>query len=354
MAAEVSKTKLAFFLVASVLLISFSFYAYQIVYTPNILVDKEDRVFIVKTGYTFRDVQNDLAKGRFVDDLVSFSFLARLMNYDKAIHPGRYKLERNMTNIQAIRILRLGKQEPVGVTFNNVRLLDELAEKITKNLGIKPDDFLDALNDFVNTNKEGFTKENILGMFLPNTYQVYYNISAPALVERMHSEYLKFWNDERKAKAQTLGLTPLEVSTLASIVQAENTKGDEATIIAGLYLNRLKKDMPLQADPTLVYAVGDFSLKRVLNVHKDVDSPYNTYKYTGLPPGPINMPEIGTLDSVLTPDPNKYIYMCAKEDFSGHHNFAVSYSEHLRNATKYQRALTIEQEKGRAAAQRKK
>jgi UPF0755 protein len=352
--AEVSKTKLAFFLVASVLLISFTFYAYQIIYTPNVLVDKENRVFIVKNGYTFRDVQNELGKGGFVNDMVSFSFLARLMSYDEAIHPGRYILERNMTNLQAIRVLRLGKQVPVAVTFNNVRLLDELAEKITKNLGIKPDQFLSALDDFVETNKEGFTKENILGMFLPNTYEVYYNISATALVERMHDEYLKFWNDDRKAKAQSIGLTPLEVSTLASIVQAENTKGDEAKIIAGLYLNRLKKDMPLQADPTLVFAVGDFSLKRVLNVHKEVDSPYNTYKYTGLPPGPINMPEINTLDSVLNPDPNKYIYMCAKEDFSGHHNFAITYPEHMRNASKYQKALTIEQEKGRAAAKQKR
>jgi UPF0755 protein len=352
--AEVSKKKLVFFLVASVLLISFSFYAYQIVYTPNILVDKEDRVFIVKAGYTFRDVQNDLAKSRFVDDLVSFSFLARLMNYDKAIHPGRYILRRNMTNIQAIRILRLGKQEPVAVTFNNVRLLDELAEKITKNIGIKDEEFLDAINDFVNTNKEGFTKENILSMFLPNTYEVYYNISATALVERMRDEYLKFWNEERKAKALKLGLTPIEVSVLSSIVQAENTKGDEASIIAGLYLNRLKKDMPLQADPTLVFAVGDFTLKRVLNVHKEVDSPYNTYRYTGLPPGPINMPEISTLDSVLAADANQYIYMCAKEDFSGHHNFAVTYDQHMRNASKYQKALTIEQAKGRAAAKQKK
>jgi UPF0755 protein len=167
------------------------------------------------------------------------------------------------------------------------------------------------------------------------------------LIEKMHREYEIFWNETRKEKAKAVGLTPLEVSTLASIVQAESIQRDEAPIIAGLYLNRLKKGMPLQADPTLVFAVGDFTLKRVLNEHKEIDSPYNTYKYTGLPPGPINMPEISSLDAVLNHDKNDYIYMCAKEDFSLRHNFTASYQQHLKNAAKYQRALTIEIEKGK-------
>jgi UPF0755 protein len=351
--AEVPKKKLVFFLVASVLLITFTFYTYQIIYTPNVLVDKDDRIFLVKVGATYRDVQNALMKGKFVDDLVSFSFLARLMSYDENIRPGRYALRKNMTNLQAIRILRAGDQEPVTITFNNVRLLSELGEKITHNTAITPDEFYTALDEFIAANKEGFNKENILSMFIPNTYEVYYNTSATKLVERMHSEYTKFWTDERKEKAAKIGLTPLEISTLASIVQAENTRGDEATTIAGLYINRLKKDMPLQADPTLVFAVGDFSLKRVLNVHKEVDSPYNTYQHTGLPPGPINMPEIFTIDAVLNYQPSTYIYMCAKEDFSGHHNFATTLAEHNLNARKYQKALTIEQEKGRAAQKNK-
>lgn len=351
--AEVSKKKLAFFLVGSILMISFTFYAYQITYTPNILVDKEDRILFIKVGSSYRDVQDNLIKGKFVDDLVSFSFLARMMNYDESIRPGRYALRKNMTNLQAIRLLRVGEQEPVTITFNNVRLLSELGEKITKNTAVTPEDFYLALGEFIATNKEGFTQENILSMFIPNTYEVYYNVSAAKLVERMHSEYIKFWTDERKAQADKIGLTPLEVSVLASIVQAENTRGDEAAVIAGLYINRLKQDMPLQADPTLVFAVGDFTLKRVLNVHKEVDSPYNTYKHTGLPPGPINMPEIFTIDAVLNYQPSTYIYMCAKEDFSGHHNFATTLSEHNANARKYQTALTIEQEKGRALERKK-
>jgi UPF0755 protein len=352
--ADIPKKKLIFFLVSSVLLISFTFYAYQIVYTPNILVDMEGRVFQIKPHATFGEVQNNLAKGRYVNDLVSFSFLARLMDYDKHVSPGRYLLQGNMTNIQAIRLLRSGAQEPVTITFNNVRLISELGEKITKNVNVTPEDFYTALDEFVATNTEGFSKENILSMFIPNTYEVYYNISAKALVERMHQEYRKFWNEERREKAKQIGLTPVEISILASIVQAESVKPTEAPVIAGLYLNRLKQDIPLQADPTLVFAVGDFTLKRVLNVHKEVESPYNTYLNTGLVPGPINMPFIHTIDAVLDHDPNNYIYMCAKEDFSGYHNFASTLREHNKNAKKYQDALTLEQEKGRAAAKQKK
>jgi UPF0755 protein len=158
----------------------------------------------------------------------------------------------------------------------------------------------------------------------------------------MHDEYELYWNSDRKAKAEKLGFTLIEVSILASITQAESVKKDEAPIIAGLYINRLKNGMPLQADPTLVFAVGDFTLKRVLNEHKEIDSPYNTYMHTGLPPGPINMPEIRSLDAVLNYTPSDYLYMCAKEDFSGHHNFTGNYRQHINNAKKYQRALERE------------
>ncbi len=343
---EVPKKKLAFFLILSTLTITFIFYGYQIFYTPNILVDGDDKVFTIHSGATFRKVQEDLGKGRFVNDMVSFSFLARLNDYDKNIMPGRYLLRRNMTNMEAIRVLQSGGRQAVNVTFTHVRLLDELAEKITKNTGVSPAEFNDAMDDFISSNNEGFTRENVIGMFLPNTYQVYYNVLPDELIERMLSEYKRFWNDERLAKAKEIGLTPKEVSTLASIVQAESVKPDEAPIIAGLYINRLKMDMPLQADPTLVFAVGDFTLKRVLNEHKAVDSPYNTYKYAGLPPGPINMPQIASIDAVLNYKKHTYIYMCAKEDFSGNHNFAATLDEHGRNARKYQKALTIEIKKG--------
>lgn len=342
------KGKLIVFLVLSVLLISFTYYAYQICYTPNILVGKENTVIVIPEGADFKKVQEILHEGNYVQDLISFSFLAKLMDYDKGVKSGRYTLQANMTNLQAIRYLRLGLQEPVNVTFNNVRLISELSEKITRNLEITPEQFEAALIDFAMTNSYGFTKDNVLCMFIPNTYEVYYNASAKQVIEKMHEEYEKFWNAERQDKAEALKLTPIEISILASIVQAETVKRDEAPIIAGLYINRLKQGIPLQADPTLKYAVGDFTLKRVLNVHKEADSPYNTYKHAGLPPGPINLPEIHSLDATLNYLKSDYIYMCAKEDFSGRHNFTASHTEHMKNAQRYQAALTREQKIGAA------
>lgn len=344
--------KLIFFLLFSVLLISFGYYTWQIIYTPNILVGKAPRELVIPRGATFKDVQAMLHRGDYVQDLISFSFLSRIMEYDENVKPGRYLLEPNLNNVQAIRILRAGKQEPVNVTFNNVRLIGDLSEKITRNLNMKPAEFEAALIKFAMNNSEGFTKDNVLTMFIPNTYEVYYNVTPDDLIERMHTEYKKFWNEERRAKAREVGLTPIEVSILASIVMAESVKHDEAPIIAGLYINRLKKDIPLQADPTLVFAVGDFTLKRVLNEHKEIDSPYNTYKNLGLPPGPVNMPEIFALNAVLNYTRSNVLYMCAKEDFSGRHYFTDSYREHLNNAARYQRALTREMKI--AAAQKKK
>ena len=343
--------KLIFFLLFSVLLISFGYYAYQIVYTPNILVGKQPRPLVIPRGAHFRDVQDLLRKGDYTQDLISFSFLSKLMDYDEQVKPGRYLLQPNQSNIQAIRLLRAGIQEPVKITFNNVRLISDLSEKITRNLNMKPEEFEAALIKFAMNNSSGFNKDNVLTMFIPNTYEVYFNVSPDELVERMHEEFKKFWNEERRRKAEAVGLTPVEVSILASIVQAESVKHDEAPIIAGLYINRLKKDIPLQADPTLVFAVGDFTLKRVLNEHKEIDSPYNTYRNRGLPPGPVNMPEIFAIDAVLNHTKSDYLYMCAKEDFSGRHNFTHSYRQHINNAQKYQQALTREM---RIGAQKRK
>lgn len=350
----VSKRRLVIYIVASTLLITFTFYIYQICLTANILVDKQDVVFKIDKGASYRDVLQKLYKQGIVNDGVSFAFIARLKGYDKRVHPGQFALKANMTNLEAVKVLMGNDQVPVRITFNNVRLISELGPRITKNTSVTPVEFDEALDRFVKNNTEGFTHDNVLCMFIPNTYEVYFNITADELVDRMHQEWTKFWTDERKQKAEAIGLTPIEVEILGSIVRAEASKEEEAPRIAGLYLNRLKKDIALQADPTLVFAVGDFSLKRVLNVHKEVDSPYNTYTHTGLPPGPINMPGIDFIEAVLNAEKHNYIYMCAKEDFSGAHNFARTLSEHNQNAAKYQRALTIEQRKGREAAAKAK
>ena len=190
--------RLILFLIISVLGISFAFYAYQVVYTPNLLVDQDDRLLIVKESYTFADVQRELHDGRYIQDLMSFSFLAKLMNYDDQIKPGRYLLKRNMSNRSAVQLLRSGTQEPVNVTFNNVRLIPELAEKMTRNLGMKPEELEAAVIQFAMSNSYGFKKENVMSMFIPNTYKVYYDIAPDALVKRMYQEYEFFWNDERR------------------------------------------------------------------------------------------------------------------------------------------------------------
>ena len=352
--AQFQKVKLVVFLVGSMLLITFTFYIYQIVYTPNILVDNSDRLFVIKSGTKYGEVMEDLDKQRFVNDMVSFGFLARLKSFDKNIQPGRYLLRRNMTNLAAITALMGSRQEPVNITFTHVRLLSELDDKITRNIGVTTKEFEEALGGFIRNNSEGFTQENVLCMFIPNTYQVYFNVVPEELVARMKGEYNRFWNDERRSKAAALGMSPIEVSILASIVQAELVRQDEAPIIAGLYINRLKKNIPLQADPTLVFATGDFTIKRVLNEHKEVDSPYNTYKNPGLPPGPINMPQIANIDAVLNYVKSDYLYMCAREDFSGYHNFATNLRKHNQNAATYQRALSIEQRKGAALRRKRK
>ena len=263
-----------FLVVFTVLLTTFSFYGYQIVRTPNILVDKNDRILLIPEGSDFSGVRDTLFKYNYVQDMVSFSFIAKLMDYDVSVKPGRYRLNKNMSNVAAIRLLRAGIQEPTYITFNTVRLKEDLATRITQNIEMTPADFLFTLDRYGKENKKGFDENTELCQFIPNAYEVYWNISPDALIRRMEEEY-------------------------ASIVQAEARNIDEGPVISGLYLNRLRKNMYLQADPTLVYASGDFTLKRVLNVHRQIDSPYNTYKYKGLPPGPINLPEIWAIDAVL-------------------------------------------------------
>ena len=327
-------------IISTVLLVSFSFYAYQMLMTPNVLVDQRQRVLLIPTGANFKDVQDKLHEGEYVNDILSFSVLSKLMKYDQYVKPGRYILKPDMSNLEAVRYLRSGQQEPVDVTFNNIRLKPELAQKITVGLEADAEEFLALIEDSAVASSYGFTTENIMTMFLPNTYEMYWNTDAQELLDRMHQEYKRFWDDQRLALAKELNMSPVEVGVLASIVESETNKPDEAPTVAGLYLNRLERNIALQADPTLVFAAQDFTIRRVLDKHKEIDSPYNTYKYTGLPPGPIRTPSINTIESVLNHEDHNYLYMCAKEDFSGYHNFATNLSAHLANARRYQRALS--------------
>jgi UPF0755 protein len=333
------KILVAFIIVFSVLLSSFSFYFYQVLYTPNILVGREDAYIHIPTGASFKDVQNILYDEHYVQDLVAFSVLARVRKYDRGVKPGRYLLKKDMGNLEALNVLRAGRQSPINITFNNIRLKEDLAEKICKYVEADAKEFAALLDDEAFLEEYGFSPENVMGMFIPNTYEVYWTIKARELFDRMHYEYNRFWNDERLTRAKEINLSPKEVSVLASIVMAESNKADESPVIAGVYINRLRRGIPLQADPTVVFAIGDFSMKRVLKKHTEIDSPYNTYKYRGLPPGPINLPSIQAIDAVLYYKEHKYLYFCAKEDFSGYHNFATNLEQHNKNAQAYQRAL---------------
>ena len=334
------KNIIAIFLVVfTMMLSSFAFYTYQIVYTPNVLVEASPRLLAIPKGTTFKQLQNQLADERIVNDLVSFSFLAKLKKLDTNIKAGMYALSADMTNVELINLLRSGRQTPVNLTFSNARLLSQLPEKLAQNLAIDAADMASLVLADSTAQRYGFEAHTFISMFIPNTYQVYWTATPQEVLNRLKQEYDRFWTEARLQKASNLNMTKEEVSTLASIVNGETNKMDEAATIAGVYINRLQRGIPLQADPTLVFAIGDFSIRRILNKDKAHESPYNTYKYKGLPPGPINMPSIAALDAVLNYEDHSYLYFCAKEDFSGYHVFAKTLREHNRNAAKFQRAL---------------
>ncbi|MBC5993544.1 endolytic transglycosylase MltG [Pontibacter cellulosilyticus] len=321
------------------LFVSFSYYAYQIVYTPNVDSKDRDTFVTIPTNATYEQAMDSVEASGAIIDHLSLRFMAKLMDYDQLVKPGRYKLEHGWGNRQLIGVLRSGQQTPVDLTFANIRLRSQLATKLANEIEASEEELDSLLNDEAYLASLGFDTTTIVSMFIPNTYQVYWTTSAPKLMERMKKEYDTFWTAERKAKAEQLGLSQKEVSTLASIVQAETIKNDEKPRVAGVYLNRLQKNMLLQADPTVVFAVRDFTIRRVLNAHLRHQSPYNTYINKGLPPGPINVPTISSIDAVLNPEQHDYIYFCAKEDFSGYHAFARTESEHQANARRFHAAL---------------
>ncbi len=299
----------------------------------------ESKLIYVPTGSDFEALVNILDRDSIIEDIDNFKWLAEQKKFDKGVKPGCYNIEKSYTINEIINKLRIGDQESVRLTFNNLRTLEELSGKLAKYIEADSISILQNLKDPDVYNKYGFNKNTINTMFIPNTYEVFWNTSAQGIIEKMASEYKSFWNESRKGKAAQLNLSQSEVTILASIVKSETTKSDEAPRVAGVYLNRLRIGMALQADPTLVYALGDFTIKRVLDVHKEIDSPYNTYKYAGLTPGPINFPDVSYIDAVLSAEEHNYFYFCAKPDFSGYHDFSKSYKQHLVYARKYQREL---------------
>jgi len=322
-----------------VIMVLVVFKLYSRVFTPNVKLDTAHELFYIPSGSDFAFVLGGLEEGGIIEDTKSFQWVASKKYYDIKVKPGRYKIRNGLSNNELVNMLRSGNQDPVMVVFNNVRSLDYLAGKVTPYLEADSADFASYLTDKELPAKYGFDAATFSSMFIPETYEFFWTTSPEEFTDRMKQEYENFWDGERDRKANKLEMTRAEVVALASIVDEETLYDNENSRVAGLYLNRLEQGIPLQADPTLKFALGDFSRQRILNEDKKIDSPYNTYKFKGLPPGPISIPSVSAIDGVLNSEKHRYLYMCAKADFSGYHAFARDYDQHLKNARAYQRQL---------------
>jgi UPF0755 protein len=306
-------------------------------FSPNV-TGKQEYLYI-HTNAGFNEVYKTIQEQGIVTDTASFYRAAENMNYISRVKPGRYHLHQGMSNRKLINMLASGTQQPVTLAFHNLRLKEQFAGFVSKK--IEPDSIsiIRLLDSASFVQKYGFTTDDVYTMFLPNSYQLYWNTSPERFFKRMYANYEKFWTPERRQKAVAINLDPVKVSILASIVDAEALHDNEMPTIAGLYLNRLKKGMKLESDPSVIFAENDFTIRRVLNKYLSINSPYNTYLHTGLPPGPIMMPSVNAVNAVLDYKKTDYIYMCAKEDFSGYHNFATNLADHNINAAKWRHAL---------------
>ena len=301
---------------------------FQIADTTYIYIDRDDDVDSVYTK---------IKQAGHPKQMHGFESLVCYQGYN--VKTGRYAIKPTDNMRYLHRRLSMGYQTPVKLTIGSVRTLDRMARNVGRQLMIDSTEVANLINDTAYIRKMGYTQETLPALFIPNTHEVYWNMSAEDFMTRMQKEHKAYWNEKRMKQAEEIGLTPIEVATLASIVEEETANQAEKPMVAGLYINRLKKGMLLQADPTVKFSMGDFELRRILYKHLEVDSPYNTYKHAGLPPGPIRVPSYQGLESVLNYAKHNYIYMCAKEDFSGTHNFAVTSAQHAANARKYQQAL---------------
>ena len=310
------------------------------IYKPNVSLEYQKDVYVyIPTGATFDDVLQILSDEGIIISSSSFRWISEQKLYTNNIKSGRYLLKDGMNNNELVNLLRSGRQTPIDVVFNNIRTKEEFAGKIASQLELDSLEILNTMLDTAFLYQVDLNAFNVSSLFIPNTYEFYWNTTVTSFLSRMVAEHHHFWNNSRQAKAKRLNLTKEEVVTLASIVEKETLQKSEQPIVAGLYINRLRKGMKLQSDPTVIFAIGDFSIRRVLKKDLKYDSPYNTYKYKGLPIGPISLPSIRAIDAVLNYQKHDYLFMCAKEDFSGYHNFAQNAVQHYANAAKYRKVL---------------
>lgn len=337
-----SNKKIVYGIIAiiTVLLVAAGVKVYEDVLAGNINLPKGEKAFIyIYTNKSFAENMEVIRERGVMHNTTSFERLAQVTGYSDLVKPGRYEVTADVNNMELLRLMVSGRQTPVDVTFKQAKRNEDLAAYWGNQLEADSIELLALLNDAAFCDSLGFTTETIKSMFIPNTYNFYWTTSSRKLIARMHSEYLNFWTEQRKARLNAIGLSQQQVSTLAAIVQKETYRKDEMPVVAGVYINRLNKGMPLQADPTIIYALNNDTIKRVGGTMLEVESPYNTYKYKGLPPGPICVPGVAAIDAVLNYQRNNYIYFCAKEDFSGYHNFAATFAQHQVNARKYQQEL---------------
>lgn len=311
---------------------------YYFIQIPNTIV-KDDGIIFIQQGDSFETVLLTLQSKGYVKNEYTLRRVAELKKYPLSIKSGRYRIPDNISNNQLINKLRSGNQEAVRFTFNNIRTMKEFAAIVNEQLDIDSTEILKLAQNSQFVKKLGFTTENFTGMFIPNTYEIYWNTTTEEFVKRMYTEYQKFWNEKRQAEARKAGLSPIDIIIIASIIEEETINPAEYPIIAGIYINRLKKGWKLEACPTLKYALGDFTLRRILDKHMEVESPYNTYKNIGLPPGPVRMPSVNVIDAVLNYQHHDYMFFCAKSDFSGSHHFSRTLRQHNKYAEEYHRAL---------------
>ena len=334
------KKKILIILAGSGVLILFLlFLIYRTLFGTGIIPKENISIIYIPTGSSYSQVVDTLEKHLTIKNPKILNWVANKKKYPYLIKPGRYIIENDQSYVGLINLLRSGRQDPVKITFSNIRFMNQIAGKIGRQIEADSAEIMNFLTDENNYKRDGFTKEDIIALFIPDTYEIYWNTDAKALYERMLKEYKLFWNKERLDKAKEKNLTPKEVAILASIIDDEVVKKDEKPRIAGVYLNRIKQGIPLQACPTIKFALNDFTITRVLKKYLEVDSPYNTYKHNGFPPGPIACPSVEGIDAVLNAEKNNYLFFAAKADFSGYHNFSRTLSEHNHYAAQYQKEL---------------
>lgn len=316
--------------------LAFGYYAYKAIYSPNVILE-DSEIITLSTGTDFDGLVKILREDGIIEHDKSFRQVAKLMKYGEGEIPtGKYEIKPNWSNKDLISLLRSGRQKPVKVTFNNLRTEIQVLGKISSYLEVDSSDLVQYFKSTPVKEKLQLDDQNLITLFIPNTYEMFWNVTKEEIVTRFMKENQSFWSKGNRAdKADALEMSKEEVITLASIVEKESLRRDEKPTIAGVYLNRIQRGIPLQADPAVVFGLKAFELRRVLNKHLEIDTPYNTYMHAGLPPGPICLPSISSIDAVLENKKHDYLYFCAKPESNGGHLFAESLTQHNRNARVY-------------------